>query len=72
MHHLDLVLLGKTLLLLVERQELLVDLLAMTQRTEDLVPIEVHSKDPKWSDVPCGNWWDHRDYGQQAATKLAG
>jgi hypothetical protein len=72
MHHPDLVLLGKTLLLLVERQELLVDLRAMTQRTEDRVPIEAHGKDPEWSDVRRRKWWDRSDYGQQAATKLAG
>ena len=72
MQHLDLVLLGKTLLLLVERQELLVDLRAMTQRAEDRVPTEAHSKDPEWSDARCGKWWDRSDYGQQAAAKLAG
>jgi hypothetical protein len=38
--HIDLVQLGKTLLLLFKRQELLVDLPAMTQPTEEIVPTE--------------------------------
>jgi hypothetical protein len=38
--HVGLVQLGKTLLLLVKRQELLVDLPSMTQLSEEIVPTE--------------------------------
>lgn len=38
--HIDLVQLGRTLLLLFKGQELLVDLRAMTQPTEEIVPTE--------------------------------
>jgi hypothetical protein len=57
--HIDLVQLGKMLLLLVERQELLVDLPSMTQTaeeivpTEGIVPTEELSKDLKSPDVDC-------------------
>ncbi len=39
--HLDLVQLGKMLLLLFKRQELLVDLPSMSRTTEEIVPTEV-------------------------------
>ncbi len=42
--HIDLVQLGKTLLLLFKRQELLVDLPPMTQPTEEIVPTEELSR----------------------------
>jgi hypothetical protein len=51
--HLDLVQLGKMLLLLFETQELLVDLPSMTQTTEGIVPTEELSKDLKSPDVEC-------------------
>lgn len=62
--HSDLVLLGKTLLLLAERQELLVDLRAMTQRTEEIAP--TRSKGLEWSDAERPR--DQSDYGQQTAS----
>jgi hypothetical protein len=42
--HIDLMELGKTLLLLFKTQELLVDLLAMTQQTAEIVPTEELSR----------------------------
>ena len=42
--HIDLVQLGKMLLLLFKRQELLVDLPFMTQTTEEIAPTEELSK----------------------------
>jgi hypothetical protein len=38
--HIDLVQLGKTLLLLFKRQELLVDVSVMTESAEEIVPTE--------------------------------
>lgn len=66
--HLELVLLGKTMLLLVERQELLVNLRAMTQRTEEVAPTDEISKHLDWSDVECPNWRNQRGYGQRTAS----
>jgi hypothetical protein len=57
--HIDLVQLGKILLLLFKRQELLVDLPSMTQTTEEImptegiVPTEELGKDLRSSDVEC-------------------
>jgi hypothetical protein len=42
--HIDLLQLGKTLLLLARRQELLVDLPAMTQPAKEIVPTEERSR----------------------------
>jgi hypothetical protein len=51
--HIDLMQLGKMLLLLFKRQELLVDLPSMTQTTEEIVLTEELSKDLKPPDVEC-------------------
>ena len=48
--HIDLMQLGKMVLLLFKRQELLVDLPSMIQTTEEIVPTEELSKSP---DVEC-------------------
>jgi len=57
--HIDLVQLGKMLLLLFKRQELLVDLPSMTQTTEEIVltekilPNDELSKELESSEVEC-------------------
>jgi hypothetical protein len=49
--HKDLVQLGKTVLLLFKRQELLVNLPASAQPIEEIVPTKKLTKDLEWSDI---------------------
>jgi hypothetical protein len=58
--HKDLVQLGKTVLLLFKRQELLVDLPASTQLIEQIVPTKELTKELEWTDV------DYRSGGTAA------
>ena len=51
--HIELVQLGKMLLLLSKRQELLLNFPSITQSTEEIVPTDELSKDFESSEVEC-------------------